>query len=522
MQMRSSILASATALAALLAAPTASAQTFATGTVVDGSGAPIAGADLDFFHQDGKESNTRNDGTGANGTFTTEVRDGPDTYDVRVNPPYGAALLPGEVNDVLVVGTKNLGTITLPAGFLVEGRTLNAIGQPVADVSVKVFDSASGAVVYIPHSTTDALGEFKFAVPSGTYDIVFDTSALVGPLLAPAQRFATSVTGALDLGDVTLPNGFVLSATCKRSNGTGILGVDVDVVDTATGNLLYTPGDGSDALGFVDVVVPAGTFDVQFQIDPATKIVSRELLATVVTGTTNLGTLTFVNGFFLSGTVTATATGLPVAAVDVDVIDPVNGSEVYLVNDNSSASGTYQVVVPAGTWNVDFDPPLALDLAAKLVTGVFVNADKVQHATLDACGQGVHYGTAVAGSGGFVPTVASVGDPVRLGALNVDLQISNGLGGATCFFAIGTGSAAIPFKAAALLVDPAGGFYVMVPLPLSGPAGVPGAGSFDVVDEIPNDPVLDGVHLYAQVLVVDAGATKKVAMSDGLDLTICR
>ncbi len=520
MHFRSWLLASP--LAVLLATPLAGAQTFATGTVVDVNGAPVAGADLDFFHQDGQESNTRNDGTGANGTFSTEVRDGPDTYDVRINPPYGAALLPAELNDIFIVGTKNLGTITMPTGLLVEGRAINSIGQPLAGVLINVVDSATGAPIFIPHSATDGIGEFKFALPSGTYDLLFDPSLVGGTLLAPKQLLATSVTGATQLGDVTLPNGFVLSATCKRSNLTAIANLDVDVVEPTTGEKLYTPGDSTDATGFVDVVVPAGTFDVQFQPSTADKLVARELAGTVVTGTTNLGTLTFANGLYLSGTVTSSVTGLPIAAVDIDVFDAATGVQVYLHGDNSSATGTYQVIVPAGTWSVDFDPPLALDFAAKTVAGVFVNADKTLNTTLAPCGTGVHYGSSVPGSGGFVPTIASVGDPLRLGSQNVDLQISNGLGGATAFFTIGTASAAIPFKAAALLVDPAGSFYVMVALPLSGPTGVAGAGSFDIVDEIPNDPLLEGIHLYVQVLVVDVGATKKVAISDGLDLTICR
>lgn len=515
------IRAAALPFALLCAAPAAFAQTFATGTAVDVNNVGIVGADLDFFHQDGKESNTRNDGTGAGGAFNTEVRDGPDLYDVAINPPYGAALLPARIEDVFIVGTTNLGTITLPPGNLVEGRAIDSTGVPVVGAKVKVFDSATGDNVFIPHALTDALGEFKFALPAGTYDVAIDPTLLLGPLMAPAQRLDVVVNAGVQLGDLTLPAGYLLSATCKLG-AAPIVGLDIDVIDSATHEKLYTPGDSTDALGFVDVVIPAGTFDLRFEPQLVQKIVAQELPAVVVTGNKPLGTISFISGSYLSGTVTDAGTGAPITNVDIDVIDPVSGTQFFLGSDNTDAAGFYKVVVPGGTWDVDFEANLPVDYAAKIVAGVVVAGDTTLNTTLAPCPAGVHYGSAVAGSGGFVPTVASVGDPLRLGATAVDLRISDALGGSLCFFTLGTSDASIPFKAGALLVDPGAAFYVMVALPLSGPAGVPGAGSFDVVDEIPDDATLEGVHLYVQVIVADPGAAKKVAMSDGLDLVICR
>lgn len=514
--------AAALSAAVLASAPCAEAQTFVKGTVVDSAGAGVGGADLDVFHQDGKESNTRNDGTASDGTFKTEVRDGPGTYDIVVNPPYGAALLPARLEDIVVVGTKDLGTITLADGLLVEGRAVDALGAPIAAVAVKVFESATGLQVSIPHGATDSLGEFKFAVPAGIYDVLLDPSGIASPLYAAAQRLDVDVSAGVQLGDLVLAPGFVISATCKRTGGSAIADLDVDVIDSATGEKLYTPGDSTDALGFVDVVVPAGTFDLQFEPNLAAKLVAQELLAQVITGTTNLGTLFFQSGVYLSGTVTAAATGVAVANVDVDVIDPATGFHFFLASDNTNAAGAYQVVIPTGTWDVDFEPATAVALAAQTHLGVFVNADQTENAALLDCGHGVHYGSGLAGSGGLIPTVASIGSPPRLGAIGVTIEIANALGGATAYFTLAVQPSNVPYKGGTILAAPSAAILVFFPLPLSGPVGVAGAGSVQLVDDIPDDPTIDGVHLYLQAIVGDPGATKKLAFTDGLDLTLCR
>lgn len=516
-------IAAGLALAALSTTHAASAQTFVQGTVVDPASAGVVNVDIDAFDSSGAEASLSNDATGAGGAFLAQVNSGPGTYDLRFSPPPGVALLPKRLEDVLIIGTKNVGTVTLASGFLVEGRLLDGNGNPMFNVALRVEESASGADVEIAHGVTDVAGEFRIALPAGTFDIGFDPFAAYGTSWAPQLLRGVVVGAALDVGDVACTQGFLIKATCEKAGGLKVAGLDLDVIDSATGQKVFTPGDGSDSGGFVDVVVPAGTYDLQFEPLIADKLVAQQFESVVVgTSDVDYGTLLFAAGRYLSGKVTGSDSGAGIAGVDLDVFDAVTGVEIPLSSDNTDSAGNYQVVVPIGTYDLDFEPALTQIYAAKVVAGVAVSADKVQNVALDPCTQGSKYGSGVPGSGGFTPSVDSVGDRPRLGAEAVNLRISGGLGGATAFFTLGTASAAIPFKAGTLLVDSAGVLLAYVALPLSGPAGVPGAGSFDLVDGIPDDPALEGVAFYAQALVLDVGAVKKVAMSDGLEIVVCR
>jgi len=506
---------------ALAAAPYAPAQTFIKGRVFDGNGVGVGSVDIDGFDDNGDALDLSNDGTLGDGTFLTGINDGPGTYDFVFNPPQGSPLLPEWRNDVVCIGTIDLGTITLQDGNLVSGRVVDANGQPLSPVRIHPIDEATNQEFFVRWNETDSLGNFLFALPDGTFTLEFDPSSLAGPLTAPGQLFGVVVNGATDVGDVALPPGFVLSATCHRPNGTGLANVNLDVLDSASHVKLFTPGDNSDSAGFVDVVVPGGTFDVRFKPSLADKLVGIEVVGVGVGAATDLGTKTFQAGFYVSGTVTDTL-GAFVSDTDVDVHDSATGVKIYTPGDNTDGNGFYKIVVPSGTWDVEFTPPYTMWLRSKVFTSVGISADKVQNATLDPCPAPSHYGNGTAGSGGFVPTLESVGDPPRLGAPDFELQIANGLGGSHAMFVLSTGSASIPLHGFTLYVDPAApGFFILV-LPLGGTPGLAGAGSITIGGSIPYDLGLDGLHLYMQAVTLDPGGAFGRAATDGLDVPLTR
>jgi hypothetical protein len=126
------------------------------------------------------------------------------------------------------------------------------------------------------------------------------------------------------------------------------------------------------------------------------------------------------------------------------------------------------------------------------------------------------YGAGLAGSGGLLPTLTGEGCP-GLG-LTPKARIANALGGATAWVVGGPAPAALAFKGGTLLVDPVSA--LIVPLPLSGPAGVPGAGTLVLTIPLPDLPIYLGVTLRLQTLVPDAAAPAGWAMTAGLELTI--
>ena len=117
---------------------------------------------------------------------------------------------------------------------------------------------------------------------------------------------------------------------------------------------LYTPSDNTDDTGFVDVIVPAGTFD--FEVCPAFPdgLVATTVKDVVVSSNLHLGVITLQNGVVLSGTV-QNGSGAPLGNIDVDVRHSGSGVAVTLCSDNTAANGTYAVLVPTGTFDGSTD-----------------------------------------------------------------------------------------------------------------------------------------------------------------------
>ena len=353
-----------------------------TGQVLDSLGNGVAGVNIAVVGSGGPI--ITNGGTNAGGFFTATIT--PDgVYDLYFEPP-PPPLTTHRVKvltAVNVAGTVNLGNVTLPPGVALTGRTVRAVGlTPVQGVNLDVV--VDGADLPLVGDTTDALGQFSIAVPKGVIELRFKTDGTALPLLAP-HKLDVALSGPKNLGDVLLQPGFVLSAIVRRlSNNAAVVNADIDVMDSVSGFKLFTPGDNTDAAGFVDVVVPAGTYDVEIGPQFADKLVATTLLAQVVTANKFLGTVLLQSGVVLSGNV-KDSNGIPHALVDVDMKNSVTLAKVTLVGDNTDANGNYAVVVPTGTFDVKFTPPHTLPLGTQTIPSVVITGDKTLNGTLPAC-----------------------------------------------------------------------------------------------------------------------------------------
>lgn len=368
-----------TALAVSVFAGSASAGVI-TGRVVDSLGNGVAGVNIEA----NGGATVVNGGTDSNGFFTTTIT--PDgSYDLVFEPPPPPAStgLTKELANVNVFGTVNLGNVALAPGVALTGRMVRAVGgSPVPGVNLDV--EQNGTQLLVKGDVTDASGNFSIAVPASPITVYFKTDSAPLPLLAPdfVELFPT---GATNLGDVALEPGFLVSAIVRRaSNNAAVVGADVDVHDTLTGDKLFTPGDNTDGAGFVDFVVPAGTYDVEFCPQFADLLVGKTLLAQVVATNKFLGTVLLDAGVVLSGKV-LDFQGQAHAGVDVDMKVSSTGAKVTLCGDNTDASGNYQVVVPTGTFDVKFTPPPTLGLGTQTIAGVVIAGNTVLNGTLPGC-----------------------------------------------------------------------------------------------------------------------------------------
>lgn len=137
----------------------------------------------------------------------------------------------------------------------------------------------------------------------------------------------------------------------------------------------------------------------------------------------------------------------------------------------------------------------------------------------DHCADRFHYGTGTAGSGGFTPNLVTSGGDPKIGNSNFAVNVEQGLGGASglLFVALTQGGSSLPQFGVDLLVLPP---WIATNVTLDND-GLPGQGTTTLPMAIPDDPSLVGLPLFLQVILVDAGASKGFAASDGLNFEVC-
>jgi len=398
-----------------------------TGRIVGPGGVGVQNVDIDAFDLvSGSEVGLANDATDANGNFSTTIPAGLFRVSFRPPAPPLTTLLVLEVDNVVVSGTRNLGTLTLQNGVVLSGRAVDTLAVPVANLNLDVVDDVSGLELTTPNDRTDAFGNFQLVVPSAPIELHFRTDQQ-GSSLAP-RALALAPTGTTNLGDVVLQPGFLLVGKVLRTNGTAVVNADLDLRLAVGGSTVFTPRDNTNASGDFSLLVPAGTFDLEVCPRATDLLVAAERTSILVSTGTDLGTITLVNGVTLSGTVTGAA-GAPQQNVDIDVRNRSTGAAVVLCDDNTKAAGQYSVVVPTGNYDLTFTPPAGSCYAPLVVGNVTIGGATVRNATLP--GPFTATASVFAGDGVNLDLVTPV--PVRLGQVwNAPLTLGNahGAGGA--------------------------------------------------------------------------------------------
>lgn len=484
------------------------ADTF-TGRILDSTGAPVAGLNIDAKDENtGDDGNIMNDGTDANGFFAVTID--PGTYRLTfLPPPPPAALgLVHCIDNQVIAGVTDLGTITLQAARALSAHVVDPSSAPVAGVNLDVIDLVTGDNIDLVGGTTNLSGDFSIAVPLGPIELRMDTGPVVGPQLAPDHLFLDAGDGAA-LGVHALKPGFTITAALLDAGFNGIENLDVDVIDTVSGETLYTPGDNTDSNGFVDFVVPAGTFDMEFCPPNSSDFAAHLEKDVSVSANMSLGIITLSTGVRLSGTVT-NYLAQTVSNVDIDVRIAGTQLSVLVCADSSNASGAYSIVLPSGSFDVSFSPSYALGLGSAVLTNVPVNSATTRNPVLPFCSMGTPTGSARAGSGGQIPQISSFGGSLRLGNPGWGFSVSNGLGGANAIAIMSLGNNCQVQRPGGL----SGGLgpaqqtrsFLWTALQLSGPSGLAGAGSAQLAFPLPTNTALAGLFLSAQVQILDPAA----------------
>jgi len=507
-------------LALALLASASSAQVI-TGTVLAPDGSPMPGVNIDVIRvSNGNNENVSNDGTNALGQFTTTLSRS-DVFDIWFFPPPPPATshVTYVMRNVVVSGTKNLGTIQLQAGAILSGHLQTTGGAPINGLDVRVFDNVTGFEVPLMQNTSNAFGNFQVAVPKNSIDVLYDGASAQPAFVLVSQTHTMSLTTNTNVGNIVMEQGYIVSGHVQRtSNALAVLGVDIDVKNVATGANIVLTNDNTNSLGNFSMILPAGTYDVDFAAPNALRLAGKRVASLGVAANTVIPTVSLDNGALVSGIVRSFNGTVQVNA-DVDVYR-TSGELVPSFADNTNAAGAYSVVVPIGTVEVTFRPPsYSVPLGSDVNANLLVTSDIVLDGSLPSCPAPNNYGAGLAGTGGFVPHLAATGGTTRVGNPNFALQLSNGRGAATGVLVISGQQRSVPVFGGTLLVNTSPAFSVKIPFVLNGAAGIGGAGTKTVPAKLPSS--FANLDAYCQFAVQDPNAVQGWSFSDGLHFKVC-
>lgn len=327
-----------------------------TGTVVrQVGGTPVVGADTDVVRSDtGETVFTPGDNTDASGVFGVVVP--LTTVELAVEPVKLDRLVGILLEGIAVAGDTNVGTLQAEPGALLSGTVVRASnGTPVVGADTDTIDAATGQTIPTAGDNTDDFGVFSVVVPFRDVHVVIEPQK--ADRLVAHVTPDISIAGDTNIGTIALDGGALLFGHVVRaSNGTPVSGADTDADDAFTGASIPTPGDNTDANGDFSVVVPFGT--IQFTIEPrkTDRLVAYRKVDLDIAGDTNIGTISLADGFLVSGV--ASDSGGPAAGVSVAAYLASNGSRVHTPDSTSAADGSFSFILPAGTFDVKWSPPL--------------------------------------------------------------------------------------------------------------------------------------------------------------------
>ena len=165
------------------------------------------------------------------------------------------------------------------------------------------------------------------------------------------------------------------------TNGAGVWNVNLDIFDSETGDPINVPGDHTDQNGYYDVFLFTGTYDIEYKAPTGVRLVS-EVRRNIVVQSDVVVDVVLEDGFFLSGRVTDSH-GTGVYQLDIDVDDAVTGERILTPHDKTDSNGDYQIVVPAGLFDLTYQPPAGSRLVAVVLPSVAINRDTTVNVSLE-------------------------------------------------------------------------------------------------------------------------------------------
>lgn len=343
-----------------------------SGTVTDNAAVPVASVEIKLFTDAGVPIGIPPTFTNGSGFYSISgIPSG--TYQLQFIPLASTGLLHRNETGVSVSGDKTVNA-TLQQGNIISGFVRDTLSQPIAGIDINVYEQGSGTKLETPGDNTNASGFYDVVVPDGSYLVRWrsvDTLARWFPLEMQNVDLNNQDTSI----NVTLESGWFISGTVTGPGAAAVVNADLDFFDVAAQVVILTVDDNTDGAGKYRVLVPSGNYDVTATAPAAAGLFPATQSGVAITNDMVIN-FNLVEALTLSGTV-KTGSNAPVAGADIDVRDTVTGAKLITPGDNTLSDGSYSVSVPAGVYDLDYQPIVdSLNtLAPVRVHGVVITKD---------------------------------------------------------------------------------------------------------------------------------------------------
>jgi hypothetical protein len=276
-----------------------------------------------------------------------------------------------------VGATDSVGeTVLVTYGQIAGAVTDSANNSLLAGVCVQAYNSGGGVLA---SAQTDSSGAYTLsAVPAGSAQIGFSSGCGASNYLTQYYNRKSSL-GSADpvsvIGGATtsginaamVVGGQIAGTVTDAATKSALAGICVQAYDSSGGEIASTQTNssgvytvsalptGSYHVGFADCAAGpdnAGTYVTQYYNSKAT-LASADPIAVTAGATTSGINAAMVTHGEITGTVTDSATGAPLAGICLDIFDSGGG---IFAQSSTNANGVYTTIpLPSGSYRVGFD-----------------------------------------------------------------------------------------------------------------------------------------------------------------------
>jgi len=370
---------------------------YLSGYVTDSMGVGLFEVDLNVYDQlTGIQLNTPGDNTDETGFYDVVVPAG--VFRLLYRSIAGARLVPVQITNVTINSDTTIDA-TMYSGFYVSGVVTGPGGVPVADADLDADNSITGIRVYTPGDNTNSNGEYQLLLPGG----IFNINVTPDPIehLVPGMEFSFIVNSDVTL-NFSLESGYIITGLVTNPDGLPVEDVDLDCYDISTGLKRITPSDNTDENGIYQIVLPSGTYDIDFKPPAVPPYLAPVRAYNIAINNDIVYNITLSSGVLLSGNITS-ASGAPIADIDIDAYNILFGEYSPLSGDYTDSLGNFSTVIAPGAYDIEIEPPFIRHLEDILIENLNLYNDTSITVVLDT-GMVVS-GTVYNSSGGYLNDV---------------------------------------------------------------------------------------------------------------------